>query len=151
MPPTPADLTTRIAVEDVVVRTFVATDEQDWATLVDCFADPIVLDMTSMVGGEPATLAPREVAAAWAEGFAPLDHVHHQIGNLRTEVHDGRATVRCYGVAFHRREAAPGVKTRMFVGTYTFDLEAAGDAWRIHRLAFHLKFIDGNLELEAEG
>ena len=151
MPLTPSDLATRIAVEDVVVRAFVAADEQDWTTLEDCFADPIVLDMTSMVGGEPASMAPREVAVAWAEGFAPLDHVHHQIGNLRTDVQGDRATVRCYGVAFHRREAARGVKTRMFVGTYTFDLEASGEAWRIHRLAFHLKFIEGNLELEGEG
>ncbi len=149
MPLSPTDLAARIAVEDVVVRTFVATDEQDWATLADCFADPIVLDMTSMVGGEPATMTPREVAAAWAEGFAPLDHVHHQIGNLRTEVDRDRATVCCYGVAFHHRAAAPGLKTRVFVGTYTFDLEAAGDTWRIHRLAFHLKFIDGNPELEG--
>ncbi len=149
MPHTSTDLAARLAVEDVVVRTFVATDEQDWATLEQCFADPIVLDMTSMVGGEPASMTPAEVAAAWAEGFAPLDHVHHQIGNLRTEVDGDRATVHCYGVAFHHRTAATSGKTRVFVGTYTFDLGVAGDSWRIHRLAFHLKFIDGNLELEG--
>ncbi len=141
-------LAARQAVEDTVVRMFVATDERDWPTLIGCFTDPFTLDMTSMVGGVPASMSPAQVAQAWAQGFAPLDHVHHQVGNFRTTVTDSQALVRCYGVAFHHRSAAAGQKSRVFVGTYELSLVATGALWQINRLTFNLKFIDGNLTLE---
>jgi len=142
-------LVARQSAEDLVVRMFVATDERDWATLMACFSDPFVLDMTSMVGGEPATMAPREVAQAWAEGFKPLTHVHHQVGNFRTEVGGEAATVRCYGIALHHRSGLSTLPdTRRFVGTYVLQLASTGGHWRITRLQFDLKFIDGRLDLE---
>jgi len=141
-------LTQRLAVEDAVVRMFVATDERDWPTLESCFTDPFILDMTSMVGGQPTTMTPKQVAQAWSDGFKPLDHVHHQIGNLRTEVSEGKALVKCYGVALHHRAKSQGLKTRIFVGTYEIDLIPMSDQWRISRLMYKLKFIDGNLQLE---
>lgn len=143
-----SDLATRLAVEDVVVQMFVATDERDWPALENCFTSPFTLDMTSMVGGAPAEMTPSQVAQAWAAGFKPLDHVHHQIGNLRTEVSGNQALVRCHGVAFHHRSKAIGLKSRIFVGTYELQLQAFPDRWRISRLVFKLKFIEGNLELE---
>jgi 3-phenylpropionate/cinnamic acid dioxygenase small subunit len=143
------DLVSRFEVEDAVIRMFVATDERDWQTVESCFTDPFTLDMTSMVGGSPATMTPRQVADAWADGFKTLDHVHHQVGNLQTTVDGQRATVRCYGIAFHYRAAivAP-MKSRTFVGTYEIDLSAQSGSWRISRLKFKLKFIEGNLDLE---
>ncbi|HUJ85709.1 MAG TPA: nuclear transport factor 2 family protein [Burkholderiales bacterium] len=150
MPPSlsVSELATRLAVEDAVVRMFVATDERDWPVLEDCFTNPFTLDMTSMVGGAPTEMTPSQVAQAWATGFKPLDHVHHQIGNVRTEVGGDQALLRCYGVAFHHRAQSAGVKSRVFVGTYELQLQAFPDRWRIRRLVFKLKFIDGNLELE---
>jgi hypothetical protein len=144
----PSDLATRLAVEDVVVQMFVAADERDWPTLESCFTNPFTLDMTSMVGGTPTDMTPNQVAQAWAAGFKPLDHVHHQLGNLRTEINGNHALVKCYGVAFHHRDNAIGLKTRVFVGTYELQLQAVSDSWRISQLVFKLKFIDGNLELE---
>ena len=143
-----SDLAIRQAVEDAVVRMFVATDERDWPMLESCFTNPFTLDMTSMVGGEPLTMTPQQVAQAWAEGFKPLDHVHHQIGNLQTEVLGAHANVKCYGVAFHHRARASVLKSRVFVGTYELALVAADMNWLIKRLVFRLKFIDGNLQLE---
>lgn len=142
------ELAARMAVEDAVVQMFVATDERDWPLLEDCFTNPFMLDMTSMVGGAPTEMTPGQVAQAWAAGFKPLDHVHHQIGNLRTQVGGDSALVKCHGVAFHHRGQAVGLKSRIFVGTYEIALRAFADRWRISRLVFRLKFIDGNLELE---
>jgi hypothetical protein len=150
MPFSLEQLATRVEVEDQVVKMFVATDERDWQALEACFMDPFVLDMTSMVGGSPVSMTPQQVASAWAEGFKPLTHVHHQIGNLRTQVGDGAATVRCYGVALHHRSnVASAASSRRFVGSYEIDLKAAAGGWRISRLQFNLKFIDGNLQLES--
>jgi len=143
------DLAKRQSVEDLVVRMFVATDERDWKTVESCFTDPFVLDMVSMVGGDPATMTPVQVCAAWAEGFKALTHVHHQIGNLRTTLGDRMATVHCYGIALHHRSAvSTEAKSRRFVGTYDIELQSTEGSWRISRLKFNLKFIDGNLELE---
>ena len=145
----PDEVATRMEIEDQVVKMFVATDERDWTTLEACFMDPFVLDMSSMVGGGPSTMTPRQVASAWADGFKPLTHVHHQIGNLRTTVTAGAATVRCYGIALHHRSTvATDAKSRRFVGSYEIDLKATAGGWRISRLQFNLKFLDGNLQLE---
>jgi hypothetical protein len=148
---TAAELAVRMAVEDAVVRMFVATDERDWPQLEDCFTNPFTLDMTSMLGGSPAEMTPTQIARAWASGFEPLEHVHHQIGNLRTAVDQDRAVVKCHGIALHHRSKASGLKSRLFVGGYEIDLRASADRWRIQRLVFKLKFIDGNLELEKAG
>ncbi len=149
MPMRPEDLVARKEVEDAVIRMFVATDERDWPTVESCFTDPFTLDMTSMVGGSPLTMTPRQVANAWAEGFRTLDRIHHQVGNFQTTVNNQLATVRCYGVAFHYRAAiSAAIKSRTFVGTYEIELSAQPDRWLISRLTFKLKFIDGNLELE---
>jgi hypothetical protein len=144
------DIAARLAVEDTVVRLFVATDERDWPALEACFTTPFTLDMTSMVGGSPTQLTPREVATAWATAFKPLDHVHHQIGNLQTTVEESAARARCYGVALHHRAAvSQGPKTRMFVGTYEIALRRDDTRWRVTELKFLLKFIDGNPNLES--
>ncbi len=149
MPTSDDRLAARQEVEDLVIRMFVATDERDWSTLESCFTDPFVLDMTSMAGGQPSSMSPQQVAAAWAEGFKPLTSVHHQVGNFRTTVSGTTASVRCYGIALHHRSnISARDKTRRFVGTYEVDLSAADSGWRISGLKFNLKFIDGNLELE---
>lgn len=145
-------LAARHAVEDTVIRMSAATDEHDWATPQGCFTDPFAFDRTSMVesvvGGLPARMSPIQVTQAWAEGCAPLDHVHHQVGNFHTTV--TQALVRCYGVAFHHRAAAVGLRSRIFVGTYELALVATGTLWQINHLFFTLKFIDGRLHLHEE-
>ncbi len=139
----------RLEVEDAVVRLFVATDARDWPAVESCFTDPFVLDMSSMSGGGPVTMTPRQVSQAWADGFKALDHVHHQVGNLQTSVEGHRARVRCHGVAFHHRAAVTtGARTRAFVGTYEIDLVREGAVWLIRLFRFNLEFVEGNLELE---
>lgn len=142
-------LVERQEVEDVVVRVFVATDRRDWAGVEACLADEVTLDMTSMTGGEPLRLTPAEVAAGWRDGLAPIDFVHHQVGNFQIAVDGDSATASCYGIAFHHREkiSTPS-KTRTFVGSYDLHLSRTDAGWRIDLFRFDLKFIDGNRELE---
>lgn len=143
------ELGTRQEVEDAVIRLFVATDEREWATLESCFSNPFLLDMTSLVGGQPSKMKPSEISAAWATGFKPLDQVHHQVGNFQTSFSGDSATVQCYGVAFHHRaNISTALRTRVFVGTYSFELSKAGGQWLVTHMKFSLKFVDGNLELE---
>ena len=138
------------AVIDRINELFIATDDKAWQRVSDCFTDEITFDMSSL-SGQPAQRVPsREIVAAWEQGLANIDHVHHQAGNYRVEVRDSEATAFCYGVALHHKKTKSGRNTRMFVGSYDFHLIRAGVAWKIDLFRFNVKFIEGNLALETD-
>jgi hypothetical protein len=151
MPQTLDELIGKDAIAAVITRLFVATDARDWASVRECFDDSVRFDMTSLAGGEQATLSPEQIADAWRVGLAPIEAVHHQAGNLSVALAGERASASCYGIAYHYRRTGSGHNTRVFVGSYDFELLAVPRAsWRISAFRFNLKFIDGNRELEKD-
>jgi hypothetical protein len=134
----------------VVNTLFLATDARDWDRVRGCFAAKVAFDMTSLVGGSPATLSPAEIAAGWESGLKPIDSVHHQTGNLSVRVDGAEATASCYGIAYHYRRTRSGRNTRVFVGSYDFHLRRQDNGWTIDLFRFKVKFVEGNLELEGE-
>lgn len=144
------ELAERAAVTDVVTSLFVETDNRNWPAVLQCFAPRVHFDMTSLAGGQPAEVARDEIVAGWQQGLRPIQAVHHQVGNFRVRVDGARATVACYGVAFHYARARSGRNTRTFVGTYDFELEKKKERWQVTLFRFNVKFVDGNLELEAD-
>jgi SnoaL-like protein len=140
----------REQVAAVINSLFVATDRRDWKQVEACFARSVLFDMTSLAGGQPAHLAPREIIEGWETGLKPIEAIHHQTGNLSVWCSGDEATASCYGIAYHFRRTASGRNTRVFVGSYDFHLRRQGDTWKIDLLRFNLKFIDGNLELDKE-
>lgn len=138
------------AVVDTAVALFVATDRRDWRTVEALFADSVLFDMTSLTGGEPARLAPKQIAEAWAEGLGPLEAVHHQAGNFQVTLRGAVADLFCYATSTHYRRVASGKNTRTFVGSYDFHLVRDGARWRIDAFRFNLKYLEGNLGLHAE-
>jgi hypothetical protein len=144
------DLVEKDRIAAVVNRLFTGTDARDWAAVQACFADSVLCDMTSLAGGEPSRLSPSQITAAWETGLAPIEEVHHQTGNVATEVAASEANVTCYGIAYHYRPTRFGRNTRVFVGSYDFHLRLEGGSWKIDVFRFNLKFIDGNVGLEKE-
>ena len=130
-----------------VDRLFVSTDNRDWEGVKACFADEFVLDVTSMVGGEPNKMTPQQIADAWAQGLKGLKAIHHQAGNYDVSLKTDEADVFCYGIAFHYLPNATGQNSRTFVGSYNFHLIKVGADWKIDFFKYNLKFIDGNLDL----
>lgn len=144
-------LVDQAAVVDTLVRLFVATDQRDWKTVEQCFAESVHFDMTSLAGGQPSRLLPSQISSAWAEGLAPIQAIHHQAGNFQVTVGGNDATAFCYAIASHYRRVASGRNTRTFVGSYDFHLvRDASLRWRIDLFRFNLKYIDGNLDLHSE-
>ena len=130
---------------DVINRLFIATDNRDWLTVEECFADHVSLDM-----GEGASMkSAKDIVAGWTTGLAGVEAIHHQSGNFLVDVRDTEANAFCYGTAWHYRKTTSGRNTRVFVGSYDFHLTQT-DRWRIDAMTFHLKFIDGNPELESD-
>ena len=135
---------------DVVNELFVGTDERDWGRVASALAPRVHFDVRSMTGAAPETLEAAAIIAAWQEGLRPLKAVHHQTGNFRVHVAGGEADVFCYATASHYLPNRTGRNSRVFVGSYELHLTRQAGAWRIDRFRFHLKYIDGNLDLENE-
>jgi hypothetical protein len=132
--------------ERAVIELFVATDRRDWPRVRRLLADRVDVDMSSL-GGSTGLVEAEALVAAWEAGLAPLEAVHHQVGNLRSTIHEDDAHVACHGVAFHYLRNAAGRNTRIFVGTYDVGLRDSPRGWHIHTFRFNLRFQDGNLAL----
>jgi 3-phenylpropionate/cinnamic acid dioxygenase small subunit len=144
------ELSAKDEVIGMVNRLFVYTDNRDWERVKECFSEEVHFDMTSMAGGEPTTLTPDDIVAAWDDGLKHLESIHHQAGNYLVDVRQREATVFCYGTAMHYLTSETGDNTRTFVGSYDFHLAKIAGEWRIDRFRFNLKFIDGNPDLEGD-
>lgn len=136
-------------VKGVVNRLFISTDNRDWESVKSVFASEVLFDMTSMVGGEPVTMKPSDIVAAWDKGLKAIKAIHHQIGNYVINVEQNSADVFCYGIASHYLPNKTHRNTRTFVGSYNFHLVKNGANWQIDRFKFNLKYIDGNMNLEG--
>lgn len=148
-----ADLATLAAKDQIAAcihQLFISTDQRDWPAVRACFADSVHFDVTSLAGGSPATLTPSQITDAWDAGLKPIEHVHHQAGNLQIAVQGNRATAFCYGIALHYRTTRSGDNVRRFVGSYDFGLELSSRGWVISSFRFNVKFVDGNRDLEKE-
>jgi 3-phenylpropionate/cinnamic acid dioxygenase small subunit len=132
---------------DRINALFINTDNRDWRGVRGCFADQVLFDMTSMAGGEPATLTPQQITDAWEQGLKDLKALHHQAGNYQVKINNDEADASCYGIALHYLPNPSNNNTRVFVGSYDFHLVRVNSGWRIDRFKFNLKFIEGNLEL----
>lgn len=144
-----AELLERERIIGRITELFLATDRRDWDCVRQCFAEEVRFDMASVGGGVPSVLSGAAIAEDWRDGLAPIEHVHHQAGNFTVKIVAEQADAFCYGIAYHYKRRRTGGNTRVFVGSYDFELEKWSDAWRITAMRFTLKFIDGNPTLEA--
>ena len=141
-------LVERQRIIDRIVALFVSTDERDWPAVEQCFTAEVLFDMRSAGGGDPGRMPAARIVDGWRTGLAPLKAIHHQAGNFRVQVEGGHATASCYGIAYHYLPNPSGRNTRVFVGSYEFELAREHADWRISHFRFNLKFVDGNPDLE---
>jgi hypothetical protein len=136
---------------EAVDRLFIATDEKNWKTVRDCFTPTVHFDMSSAGAGPASDRASAEIASDWEKNLTPLAAIHHQAGNYRVSVDGERAKLFCYGIAYHYLPNPSGRNTRVFVGSYDFELTRASGHWKICAFRYNLKFVDGNQELGKPG
>jgi hypothetical protein len=135
---------------ETITQLFIATDQRNWERVTALFAPKVLFDMTSLAGGTPVTLTPRQIADAWDKGLKPLKAVHHQAGNHLVSVNGGQADAFCYGIASHYLPTKSGRNVRTFVGSYDFHLVKQDGVWWIDRFRFNLQYQDGNPDLEKD-
>lgn len=130
----------RQAVTDTVTRLFVETDRKNWFAVAMLFTDAVRFDMTSLAGGEPATMSGKAIAAAWEAGLADVKAVHHHAGNVLVDVEGDEATAYCYATATHYKPDTDAPLTT-FVGAYDLHLVRDGAHWRIDAFRYESKYV----------
>ncbi|HEX7880976.1 MAG TPA: nuclear transport factor 2 family protein [Candidatus Eisenbacteria bacterium] len=140
----------RANIVDTINRLFVSTDRRDWPAVLGCLAERVQVDMSSVGAGPAREMSGEELAGMWEAGLAPITAVHHQAGNHLVEVRGTTARAYCYAIATHWRAVASGNNMRTFTGSYDIALTCEEMVWRISSFAFHLKYMEGNAQLETE-
>ena len=133
---------------EIVNKLFVYTDNKEWDKLQnEVFTDVVDFDMSSL-GGDVAKKTSKQICEEWNKGFEGLDAVNHLAGNYLVNIHNNSADVFAYATATHYKNSAVNGKTREFVGSYDLHLLKTGDAWKIDRFKYNLKYAAGNLDLK---
>ena len=140
-------ITERQAVKDVVTRIFVGTDEGNWQMVEEAFASKVLLDYTSLAGGEPTALTPREITDSWKTVLPGFQFTQHTISNFQIAINGNEATVNHYGNAQHYLDVDDEEDTWTVIGTYEHHLVRTQQGWKTDRMKFNLKYMDGNMDL----
>ncbi|MCU0625140.1 MAG: nuclear transport factor 2 family protein [Gemmatimonadaceae bacterium] len=117
----------------VVDALFIATDAKDWATARTLFvAEPIAVDMRSLVGGDVLRMTGAQLIDGFAQGLHAGKASHHMTSNLRVDVRGDSASVFAHGYAWNRVAALPaGHDFWETWGTYLFTLRRTAGEWKL--------------------
>ena len=96
------------------------------------FAPSILIDYTSLWGGEPQHMTPAELMAAW-RGLVPgFDATRHELRDVRAELDGDRATATAFVDGRHWL----GGRLWRPIGTYRWTLERRSGAWKVTSMTF---------------
>jgi hypothetical protein len=137
----------KLKIIETVNQFFISVDYRDWKKVKTIFNDKVLLDYTSMTGGQPSVLTSDQIIDSW-KGFLPgFDKTHHQIGNYLIETDSDLTKVFCYITATHYLDNESKNNLWIVVGSYDFELSMNDKNWRITKMKFNLKYTDGNNDL----
>lgn len=132
---------------ETINRLFLAVDERDWASLKYLMNDTVFLDYTSLNGGKADDIPLAQILESWKALLPGFDKTHHQLGNFLVEKDSDSCRIFCYGTANHYLKNESGNNLWTVVGSYDFELKSNYGSWRIMKMKFNLKYIDGNTDL----
>jgi len=112
---------------EIISRLFWHTDHHDWAEVQAVFAEEVLLDYTSLQGGEPALLSPERIVAGWSEHFATVPAHQHLVSNHLVAVDASTATATAQFLATHQYHD----RTWTLGGDYRFNLTRTAGGWAI--------------------
>lgn len=136
-----------IAIVNAVNEIGLAADLHDWARVRAQFADQVMVDYTSLAGGQPATIMADTLIESW-RGFLPgFSATQHVIANHRVSVDGALAEVLSQFIANHRLVEAPGGDLWTLGGHYRHRLRRAGAGWHVVAITMTWTWQSGNADL----
>lgn len=131
----------------VIKSLFGSTDEREWQKVEKCFADNVLLDYTSMAGGQPATLSPGKITEAWKTILPGFDSTKHHISDFDVKQHGDEATATNSGHAVHYLTVNGKQESWIVDGHYTFGLKKINNEWKVSAMKFTKVDVSGNMKL----
>lgn len=132
-------------VKSVVQSIPLAVDLADYALAERAFAPKIVIDYTSLWGGQPNTMTPGELMRAW-RGIVPgFDATWHELSDVRADVQGVRATASASVDGRHWI----GSDLWRPIGNYKWTLEKQAGAWKVTSMTFEMTREIGDRGLAA--
>ena len=145
--PSPSE--TRIEVVETCTRMAVHADRRAWALLRGLFAEEVLLDYTSLTGGDPVQLTPDEIVVAWSATLGGYDATQHLIANHLVQVDGDRAVCTASFQATHRLAGPHGSPLWTLGGDYRWELTRIDGRWLINSVVMTATWGDGNKDLPA--
>jgi hypothetical protein len=131
----------------VVTAIFQGADGRNWQKVEKSFADKVLLDYTTLSGGEPATLAPQEITAAWKTLLPGFDSTEHNISDFKVEHNGSDASLTNAVHALHYMQVDGKTESWIVDGYYSFQLKKTNGEWQVTAMKFIKENISGNLSL----
>ncbi|WP_328563180.1 nuclear transport factor 2 family protein [Streptomyces coelicoflavus] len=150
MPESADSLAAKYAVSETCTRMAVHADRREWEQLSTLFADRVVLDYTSLNGGQPVRLTPKGIADAWSATLSGYGSTQHLIANQLVTLDGDRAVCTASFQATHRLAAAHGASLWTLGGDYRWGLAHSGAGWLIDTVVMTATWGDGNQALPAQ-
>jgi hypothetical protein len=129
------------SVERTVLEFFAATDRRDWKRARRVLADRITVALTGLADVSPGELPADEFVDEWRRQLVHCAAVHHQIGNVRSSVHDDDGHVACYATIHHLLPEEAGNELHLHVGSFDIGLRDSPRGWHLDTLRFRRKFV----------
>lgn len=134
-------------IEQTVKDLFRFTDEREWDKVENIFAPEVLLDYTSMAGGEPNRLSPQQITDSWKGILPGFDYTHHAVSSFQIDQEGKTAKVQHFGNAVHFLAGRSGEARWIVIGNYEHHLSLLDGRWRVDKMKFNLKEMSGNMDL----
>src|ERR1700722_1656848 len=85
----------------IFTRLLAGADKRDWRQVESTMDDKVLLDYTSMAGGTPTWLTPRQITDAWAAFLPGFERTNHQLSGFEIKEGPDSSTVHYQGKAEH--------------------------------------------------
>lgn len=134
---------------ETTIRVAWYADQRRWDDIPDLFADQVLLDYTSLTGGEPTTVKPSDIAASWKATLGGLDATQHLVSNHLVELAEDRSTAVATAqfLATHLLANPHGGATWTLGGHYRWTLRQIEDRWRIKSMMMTATWASGNQQI----
>jgi hypothetical protein len=131
---------------EIVKKLFAGADERNWEKVEQTMADKVLLDYTSMAGGTPANLSPKQITESWATFLPGFDKTNHQLSDFKITIDQDKAIATYFGKADHF------IETEVWTveGSYETELISVENNWVITKQKFNFISQSGNTELPAK-
>lgn len=120
------------AITNIVESVAVLADNRNFTALEQLFADEVMVDYTSLQGGDPELKSPQTLMTEWAGLLPGFDLTRHNVSNVQVAISHPRAVATAEVVADHYA----GDLHWQVSGNYRYELAKSGDQWHITAVTF---------------